>query len=106
MKIEKELKISKLMIDIYCKKKHKEKKLCNECNELYEYVTLRLSKCPFQDDKTFCSNCKIHCYNPEKRQKIKAVMKYSGPRMIFHHPILAVNHLIESKKEKKKNDKK
>lgn len=105
MKIEKELKISKLMIEIYCKKRHKEKKLCAECNELYEYVCLRLSKCPFQDNKTFCSNCKIHCYNPEKRQKIKAVMKYSGPRMIFHHPILAVNHLIENKKENK-NDKK
>lgn len=107
MKIEKEKKVSFLMIDLYCKKKHKYKKeICNECRKLKEYVSLRLEKCPFGENKTFCSNCKIHCYQKEMREKIREVMRFSGPRMIFHHPILAIKHVIESKKEKKKNGKK
>lgn len=105
MKLEKEQKVVDLMIDIYCKKKHKSKKknLCEDCKELKEYVHLRLNKCPFKENKTFCSNCKIHCYQKEKREKIREVMRFSGPRMIFYHPLLAIKHVIESKKEKKKN---
>lgn len=106
MKLEKEEKVVDLMIDIYCKKKHKCKYLCDECRGLKEYVHLRLSKCPFGENKTFCSNCKIHCYKPFYREKIKEVMRFSGPRMILYHPILAVKHVIENKKEKKKYGKK
>lgn len=102
MKLDKERKVVDLMIDLYCKKNHKSKYLCKECSELKEYVHLRLSKCPFKENKSFCSNCKIHCYEPIKREMIKKVMRFSGPRMIFHHPILAIKHVIESKKERKK----
>ena len=101
MKIAKEEKISYLMIDLYCKKKHKNKE-CIECMELKDYVSLRLSKCPFGENKSFCSNCKIHCYKKDMREKIREVMRFSGPRMLFHHPILAIKHVIESKREKKK----
>ena len=27
-------------------------------------------------------------------------MRFSGPRMIFSHPYMAISHLIETKKEK------
>jgi hypothetical protein len=103
MKIEKEKKISFLMIDLYYKK-HKE--LSNgEKEELKKYVELRLNKCPFQENKTFCSNCKIHCYKKDMQEKIIMVMRYSGPRMILYHPILAIRHLRESKREKKNGKK-
>ena len=105
MKIENEKKVSFLMIDIYCKKKHKTKEICNECKKLKEYVSSKLDKCPFGENKRFCSNCQIHCYKNDMRQKIKEVMRFLGPRMIFHHPILAVKHLIESKGEKKNDTK-
>ena len=36
------------------------------------------------------------------REKIRAVMRFSGPRMIFHHPLMAICHVIETKKEKKR----
>lgn len=98
MKIEKEKRISFLMIDLYYKK-HKNESISKE--ELKEYVELRLDKCPFQENKTFCSNCKIHCYKKDMKEQIKKVMRYSGPKMIFHHPILAIKHLIESKRENK-----
>ena len=60
-------------------------------------------KCPHMETKTFCSCCKTHCYKPDMKQKIKEVMRYSGPRMLFHHPVLAVKHVIEEKKAKAKD---
>lgn len=35
------------------------------------------------------------------REKIRKVMRYSGPRMILYHPITAIRHVIENKKEKR-----
>lgn len=102
-KREREKKTVSLMISIYCKKNHGTKNgLCQECAELEQYATMRSDKCPFMETKTFCANCKVHCYKPEMREKIRKVMRYSGPRMIFHHPIMAARHLIETKKEKKR----
>ena len=84
-KREREQQIVSKMIDLYCRKKHKTKgKMCPDCQALKDYAELRISKCPFM------------------REKIREVMRFSGPRMIFHHPIMAVSHLIESNKEKKK----
>lgn len=101
---EKEIEVVELMIRKFCKKKHKHKKgeLCPECVELLEYVKYRRSLCPWKTNKPFCSNCKIHCYKPEMREKIREVMRFSGPRMIFTNPILAISHVIETKREKRK----
>ena len=98
----KEMQTVEEMIKIYCKGMHHTKGgLCDECQELLDYAQLRSSKCPFMENKTFCSNCKVHCYKPDMRNKIKEVMRYSGPRMMFHHPVMAIKHLYYSKKEKK-----
>ena len=102
-----EKKIVGLMIKLYCKKKHGTKKeLCLECQALCDYAMLRSDKCPFMETKTFCSNCKVHCYKADMREKIREVMRFSGPRMILYHPIMAVRHVIESKKEKAEMEKK
>lgn len=94
------------MIALYCKKHHKIKDgLCPACAELNEYARLRSDKCPFMETKTFCSNCKVHCYKPEMREKIREVMRFSGPRMIFTHPVMAIRHVIESKREKRRLEK-
>ncbi len=104
-KREKEKQTVELMISLYCKKKHKTKNsLCKECNALNEYAKMRSDKCPFMETKTFCSNCKVHCYKADMREKIREVMRFSGPRMIFYHPVTAVRHLIETKKEKKRQE--
>jgi len=34
-------------------------------------------------------------------EEIRKVMRWAGPRMIFNHPVLAVRHVIETKKEKR-----
>lgn len=105
-KREREKRTVALMIHIYCKKKHGAKKgLCSECRALNDYAMLRSDRCPFMETKTFCSNCRVHCYKPAMREKIREVMRFSGPRMIWHHPVMAVRHVIESKKEKKRLEK-
>ena len=105
-KREKEKQVVGLMIQLYCHKNHNTKNgLCPECEQLKIYAEQRSDKCPFMETKTFCSNCKVHCYKPEMREKIRRVMRFSGPRMIFHHPVMAVSHVIESKKEKKRLEK-
>ena len=102
-KRQREKEVVSLMISLYCRKKHKTKKgLCPQCKELLDYAIMRSDRCPFMETKTFCSNCKVHCYKAEMRKRIKEVMAFSGPRMIFHHPAIAVSHVIESKKEKKR----
>lgn len=99
---EAEKRVVYKMIMLYCNKKHGSKKeLCAECVKIYEYACVRSDKCPFMDTKTFCSNCKVHCYKQDMREKIQEIMRFSGPRMIFYHPVIAVKHLIESNREKK-----
>ena len=98
-KREKEKQMIKEMISLYCRKNHHSKQLCTDCNELLNYANMRIDKCPFMETKTFCSKCKVHCYKPDMQKKIKQVMRFSGPRMLFYHPILALRHLIESRKE-------
>lgn len=108
-----EKKILSLMIDMYCKGNHKDlrpdkKTLCPECQKTKDYAIFRTEKCPFMETKTFCKVCKVHCYNAENKEKIRNVMRYCGPRMLFSHPALTIKHGIvtmkanKAKKEKEK----
>lgn len=92
-KIKNEKAILALMIKIYCRKKHRSKDLCDECKTLLVYALNRLDHCRYGEDKGFCNKCSTHCYNKEYREKIRKVMAFSGPRMIFYHPIMAIRHL-------------
>jgi hypothetical protein len=59
----------------------------------------RLEKCPFEEGKTTCARCPVHCYKPEMREKIRAVMRYSGPRMLYRHPMLTIFHIIDGRRK-------
>ena len=102
--LEREKKTLAAMLDIYCREKHKTtgKKLCADCAGLWEYAKQRLAKCPFGAAKGACSKCEIHCYKPEMRKRIQDVMRYSGPRMLKKHPVIAARHLIKEWKRAKK----
>ena len=76
--------------------------LCPECAELEAYAHARSERCPFMEEKTFCSNCTVHCYRPEMRERIRTVMRYAGPRMLFHHPVMVIRHMIESQRERRR----
>ena len=107
-KREREKEVVSLMISLYCRKKHGSRKgeLCQKCRELNDYARMRSDKCPFMETKTFCSACKVHCYSPQMQQRVKAVMRYAGPRMLFVHPVMALKHVKVTLAEKKKNSRK
>ena len=102
-----EKKLIPVMIRKYCRGNHgtKGKEVCEDCRALTEYALFRLEKCPFKVNKKFCSFCSVHCYKPDMKEKIKLVMRYSGPRMLFSHPAFAMGHvfqMIRYKKQQKK----
>ncbi|MHB9056012.1 MAG: nitrous oxide-stimulated promoter family protein [Paludibacteraceae bacterium] len=84
------------MIHIYCWKKHgsKRNELCSECEAVNQYAQKKLDKCPFGDNKTACAKCKIHCYNNEMRERIRVIMRFSGPRMLFYAPFDYLMHIF------------
>ena len=95
-RIERERKTVVAMIRLYCHDNHGgEDELCPECSELWDYALARLDRCPFRDNKPTCAKCPVHCYKPELRERIRAVMRYAGPRMLRRHPVLAVLHLVD-----------
>lgn len=102
-KREREKRMVSQMIALYCRKKHHTRGgLCPQCAALDAYAKMRADKCPFMETKTFCSNCRIHCYKPDMRAKIREVMRFAGPRMILHHPVAAIRHVVETRKEQRR----
>jgi hypothetical protein len=68
--------------------------LCLACHNISKYALDKLAKCPRMDIKTFCSVCPIHCYGKEEGEKIRKIMRYGGPRMLWHHPLMALKHIF------------
>lgn len=85
------------MLALYCQKVHQPANapLCEACLQLENYAHQRITHCPFGAKKPTCATCKVHCYKPEQREAIRQVMRFCGPRMLLHHPILTVFHLVD-----------
>ena len=81
------------MIRLYCRAKHASRKgLCPDCQQLVEYAQQRVENCPFLNEKPVCASCPVHCYQPPYRERVRAVMRYAGPRLIFKDPVAVVRH--------------
>ncbi|CAH0529698.1 nitrous oxide-stimulated promoter family protein [Vibrio hippocampi] len=96
-----ELKTVTAMMEIYCRAHHKHQHkdgLCEQCQQLLMVAETKLDRCPYGEEKPACNRCPIHCYKPEPKQQMKAVMRYSGPRMLLPHPILSIRHLLHERK--------
>ena len=93
-RIEEEKKVVKQMIFLYCLKKEGNASLCPTCHESLTYARERLDHCKFGNDKPTCKKCPVHCYRPDMRKRIKMIMRWSGPKMLFYHPVSAVKHLL------------
>lgn len=93
-----EAKTLAIMIGIYCRDHHgRRKSLCPDCAALLDYARERLIHCPQAPNKPTCAACPIHCYKPDMRERVRQVMRYAGPRMIYHHPLAALKHLIQGR---------
>ena len=82
-----------VMVRCFCRYRHETTAgLCPECRGLLDYATLRLDRCRFGREKPSCANCPVHCYQRDRRDQMKAVMRYAGPRMLWQHPGLSLRH--------------
>jgi hypothetical protein len=100
-RLERERRTVAAMIAVYCRAHHSPDPgtTCADCTELETYTRLRLEKCPYGETKPTCANCPIHCYQPHRREQVRHVMAFSGPRMIWRHPILAVRHMLDERRK-------
>ena len=92
--IAQEKKTVEFMIRLYCRKKEKKAALCPECAELLRYAHARLDHCPLGEKKSPCKKCAVHCYKPAMRERMKRVMRFSGPRMLLYAPREAIRHVL------------
>ena len=98
-RVARERKTITVMIRLFCRGRHgSQGSLCEECQQLQAYAMCRLDRCPFGAEKPTCTNCPVHCYKPQRREQIREVMRYAGPRMLLRHPLLAIGHLLDSRK--------
>ena len=100
--IECEKKTISAMINMYCRAFHSSKASpCFECKEVKDYAYFRLDRCIYAANKPTCNKCKVQCWEVAYKDRIINIMRFSGPRLIFTHPILAFMHIVDSIKSKK-----
>lgn len=106
-RVRREERTVAVMIEMYCRDHHRaarprggrgEEGLCPDCAEVLAYARRRLAACPFGAGKPTCAKCPVHCYTPAMRERVREVMRYSGPRMLGRHPVLGVAHLVDGRR--------
>jgi hypothetical protein len=93
-----ELRTIEAMTAIYCRDHHASATPCAECRELIDYAAKRLAVCTYGEEKPVCAKCQIHCYGRVMRERVRVVMRYAGPRMVWSHPWLALLHLVDKRR--------
>ena len=87
------------MVRIYCRDHHHTPQgICPDCEQFLKYAALRLERCRFGEEKPTCARCPVHCYQFDRREQARAVMRYAGPRMLWEHPILSLRHWINGRR--------
>ncbi len=97
-RLRRERQTVRIMVGLYCAHHHGTPALCSDCEELAAYADRRLDLCPYGAEKPSCTNCPIHCYRPEPRERMREVMQFAGPRMLARHPYLAIRHLLDERR--------
>jgi hypothetical protein len=99
MRLAREKKTVAVMIGMYCRAHHAGgPQVCAACSELLEYALRRIECCRFGLSKPVCSKCRVHCYSAARRERIRRVMRFAGPRMLPAHPLLALLHLLDARR--------
>ena len=86
------------MTRIYCAQHHAAptgSDMCPDCRALMDYAEKRLQKCPYGAGKPTCAKCPVHCYKPAQREEARQIMRFTGPRMTWRHPVYSLFHLLD-----------
>ncbi len=92
----KDLRVLALFTSVYCTEHHSEcepvvvdlglpktagYRFCSECSDFLLYAIERRQRCPLKP-KPNCKHCEVHCYRSGHREKVRAIMRYSGKALI------------------------
>ena len=92
-RILREKKTIGVMIAMHCASRHgKRVEDCESCGRLLSYAQRKIDNCVFHGSKPACNECMVH---RELREEMRAVMRFSGPRMFLHHPLLGGLHFVD-----------
>ncbi len=92
--VQREQATFKSMLTIYCRAKHKTHgQLCSDCQALLDYANERVENCLFLPEKPVCAKCPVHCYKEPWRGRVREVMRFAGPRLIFRDPVAVLRHV-------------
>ena len=84
------------MTRIYCRDHHHPaNRLCADCEQFLGYANARLERCRFGAEKPACAKCPVHCYQRERREQVRVIMRYAGPRMLWEHPLMVLRHWLD-----------
>ena len=77
--VEERHQLLRRKVGLYCAEHHNldSGRPCDECLDLLAYERRRLERCP-HDPKPRCKDCRTHCYGPNYRGRIRAVMRFAG----------------------------
>ena len=112
-KMNRELRILARFIRLYCDDLHADQErqpatmrthdvsaiagreivLCTSCAKLLQHAFTKRAHCTM-DPKPMCKNCPEHCYAPDYRAQIRAVMRHSGKKMLRHGRLDYLLHLF------------
>jgi hypothetical protein len=116
VRLAREWKTMTAMVRIYCRDHHQERgrpareliansathsrdacstALCAECRQFLDYAGVRLERCRFGEEKPTCAKCPVHCYQRDRREQARVVMRYAGPRMLWEHPLMSLRHWLD-----------
>ena len=85
-----------VMVRIYCRDKHHpDGGLCGDCQQFLEYAGRRLERCRFGPEKPTCARCPVHCYQRDRREQVRAIMRHAGPRMAWEQPLMSLRHWLD-----------
>jgi hypothetical protein len=72
--------------------------LCPQCFEMVVRAEKHASRCPHMAYKTFCHSCPLPCYSKSHLEEIAQMMRFSGPRLMLHNPLIALRYIREAVK--------
>lgn len=67
--------------------------LCAECRRLLAHALVKRTHCPY-DPKPMCKKCPTLCYAPRYREAMRAVMRYSGRKLVLSGRLDYLFHLF------------
>lgn len=95
-RLAREWKTMTTMARLYCRDHHHPANgLCADCEQFLNYANARLERCRFGPEKPTCAKCPVHCYQRERREQVRVMMRYAGPRMMWEHPIMSLHHWLD-----------